>query len=34
MYGNGMDFCEEIRLNDPVIPIIFTTARDTDRVGG
>ena len=32
--GNGMDFCEEIRLNDPVIPIIFTTARDTDRVDG
>jgi len=29
--GNGMDFCEEIRLNDPIIPIIFTTARDTDR---
>jgi len=26
-----MDFCEEIRLNDPVIPIIFTTAKDTDR---
>ena len=28
--GSGFDFCEEIRLNDRVTPIIFTTSKTED----
>ena len=33
---NGFDVCEQIRLNDATIPIIFLTAKDSaqDRVAG